>query len=1117
MTVQVVVTPGNFGAEFDVGAEEAGKIHIKTDDTILRDPGTGEIGVDPDRLLPPFVVPTDNGKKLSVKEDGSGLEWVGPDQISPQLAPVLDNTETLPPDPANAGDSYIVPTGAQGDWAGNEGKIATWDGAAWVYYTPQCNDITTVQTGPNAGKAYKFDCDLDPDAWSETIVPVLPSTSGGIIFSSGKTIESDTGGIYIYKGDIFAWGKNNSGLNGATQENSIHSVVPSKYKMDGSLVSYEPEFVDVWYNTQNAYYLDSKGFVWAQGKNTSRQLGYSGYAAAQDLTIPTQIPFFVNGNIKVKRIVIPVGSAGTMGVFAITEDGKIYTWGENSNGQLGTTASVDVTDPTILSFTGVKDAKFSSENGNTGYVLLSDGTLWGTGLNTNGQLGLGTTANRNTWIQINSDVSNFDTFSIAVLVVKNDGTLWGCGGNAYGILGQGNTAATVSSWVQARQDAGTFVTDAARIVTNQGAGAEYAFVITTGRKIRVAGRNSQYNLGINNATQQNFYVEPAIAQAPFQGLVNEVVLTGNLNPDAYVLTTTGEVWSAGRNANGNRGIGNTTAPSSTNGLGIWTKVAYPNQIIAIRGTGLDNNAYIQTSIYALDIKGNIYTHGHQDQLATDGVVNVTVFAPMLAPVPYQRVNDDAGSTPFTGATASSNGAAGLVPAPMIADETKYLKGDGTWGNPGNTAYFGMGDPNIIAPTSSPEAGDSYLQTDDGTQTGVPQVLWTYTGNTWIAMGKWPTCISIPAGAVRTYYPATTALQERWGNGVVTPTAIAGWGFTGVGGATIVPYTSAGAMWNGYGLVTLTAPEPVLAQTFTPPTAYVRHEIAITPGADNAYFIQALNEIRRDPVMEVWICDPATGAPLPNGRLYAQTLDVLDTNANAQTWFRAPQNTYGTMDAYRAWMTFLIPQALVDANKTASNTIKLALRPGLNNGGANLIQFTGFAMAEAVHQFSYTPYLSIHWLTNETVQVSGNGGNQPTFWQDNAGIAGGYVPNNQNRTIRIPMPDTTKDIYLTIMGIYRPTDNSDGPEHAMKHSYFTIKHTSGDVALGRPRLDIYAPGSTIVEQGYRPMGWIVPATTLAAKVSTPAGSAIPYLSINIDVPQWAVNNGLFGGFITESVN
>lgn len=47
---------------------------------------------------------------------------------------------------------------------------------------------------------------------------------------------------------------------------------------------------------------------------------------------------------------------------------------------------------------------------------------------------------------------------------------------------------------------------------------------------------------------------------------------------------------------------------------------------------------------------------------------------------------------FTGATSSVPGAAGLVPAPAIGDDTKYLKGDGTWdtvsGGSSNTVFYG---------------------------------------------------------------------------------------------------------------------------------------------------------------------------------------------------------------------------------------------------------------------------------------------------------------------------------------------------------------------------------------------------------------------------------------------
>lgn len=38
-----------------------------------------------------------------------------------------------------------------------------------------------------------------------------------------------------------------------------------------------------------------------------------------------------------------------------------------------------------------------------------------------------------------------------------------------------------------------------------------------------------------------------------------------------------------------------------------------------------------------------------------------------------------GAEDFTGATSESAGTHGLVPAPQIGDQDKYLKGDGTWG------------------------------------------------------------------------------------------------------------------------------------------------------------------------------------------------------------------------------------------------------------------------------------------------------------------------------------------------------------------------------------------------------------------------------------------------------
>ena len=49
---------------------------------------------------------------------------------------------------------------------------------------------------------------------------------------------------------------------------------------------------------------------------------------------------------------------------------------------------------------------------------------------------------------------------------------------------------------------------------------------------------------------------------------------------------------------------------------------------------------------------------------------------------------EASASDFTGATSSSDGAHGLVPAPLIADKDKFLKGDGSWGDVDLSAFTG---------------------------------------------------------------------------------------------------------------------------------------------------------------------------------------------------------------------------------------------------------------------------------------------------------------------------------------------------------------------------------------------------------------------------------------------
>ena len=58
---------------------------------------------------------------------------------------------------------------------------------------------------------------------------------------------------------------------------------------------------------------------------------------------------------------------------------------------------------------------------------------------------------------------------------------------------------------------------------------------------------------------------------------------------------------------------------------------------------------------------------------------------------YQKAHEaasEAGAEPFIGATSSTGGTAGLVPAPLIADREKFLKGNGSWGEAGELSWTG---------------------------------------------------------------------------------------------------------------------------------------------------------------------------------------------------------------------------------------------------------------------------------------------------------------------------------------------------------------------------------------------------------------------------------------------
>jgi hypothetical protein len=120
---------------------------------------------------------------------------------------------------------------------------------------------------------------------------------------------------------------------------------------------------------------------------------------------------------------------------AVRTDGTVWGWGSNSYGQLGDGTTYQRSLPVqVPGLTGVVDVR-------TGWdctiALKSDGTIWAWGANSVGQLGNGTTDASLTPVQVNipANVIRIESGWAHNLALRSDGMVWGWGQNTSGQLG----------------------------------------------------------------------------------------------------------------------------------------------------------------------------------------------------------------------------------------------------------------------------------------------------------------------------------------------------------------------------------------------------------------------------------------------------------------------------------------------------------------------------------------------------------------------------------------------------------------------------------------------------------------------------------------------------------
>jgi alpha-tubulin suppressor-like RCC1 family protein len=126
-------------------------------------------------------------------------------------------------------------------------------------------------------------------------------------------------------------------------------------------------------------------------------------------------------------------AAGDGFTVALRDDGIVWTWGNNTHGQLGDGTTEDRTKP--VQVPGLKDVKSVACGRFRTTALKTDGTVWNWGYNWYGELGDGTETHQSSPVQVQS-LDSVEALACGphhTLVIKSDGTVWGWG---YGYKGQ---------------------------------------------------------------------------------------------------------------------------------------------------------------------------------------------------------------------------------------------------------------------------------------------------------------------------------------------------------------------------------------------------------------------------------------------------------------------------------------------------------------------------------------------------------------------------------------------------------------------------------------------------------------------------------------------------------